>query len=170
MNETFKNIIRNEQLIRRKQIMKLVNVNRPVYGVSPVDALLKDFFQANATSDRIEKKELAYAPSTNVLESDTEVVLELLVPGYSKEEIKLAIENNVLLVRSHLIEGESAEAKNTLINSRIEFEKRHFEKRFKLSEKLDQERINAEVANGILKISLGKKKEAIPVKREIEIA
>lgn len=153
--------------------MKLVNVNRPVYGINPVDALLNDFFNTNGASDRLEKKELTYSPSTNVLESDSKIVLELLVPGYSKNEIKIAIENNVLHVKSNLAETaakETADEKDQVSYSRVEFRKREFEKKFKLSDKLNQDTIHAEVANGILTISLEKKKEAIPVKREIEIA
>ncbi|WP_299577686.1 Hsp20/alpha crystallin family protein [uncultured Sunxiuqinia sp.] len=153
--------------------MKLVNVNRPVYGINPVDALLNDFFNTNGASDRLEKKELTYSPSTNVLESDSKIVLELLVPGYSKNEIKIAIENNVLLVKSNLEEAKAKEPtdeKDAISYSRVEFRKREFEKKFKLSDKLNQDKIHAEVANGILTISLEKKQEAIPVKREIEIA
>ncbi|WP_430971955.1 Hsp20/alpha crystallin family protein [Sunxiuqinia rutila] len=153
--------------------MKLVNVNRPVYGINPVDALLNDFFNTNGASDRLEKKELTYSPSTNVLESDSKIVLELLVPGYSKNEIKIAIENNVLLVKSNLEEAkakETTDEKDAISYSRVEFRKREFEKKFKLSDKLNQDKIHAEVANGILTISLEKKQEAIPVKREIEIA
>lgn len=151
--------------------MKLVNVSRPVYQANPMDALLNDFFKANRTSDRFERQELTYSPFVNVLESDTEVVLELLVPGYSKDQIQLAVENNVLSVKSDLGEKEESapEASGELKYSRVEFEKKNFEKKFRLSDKLDQEKIRAEVNNGILKVILEKRKEAIPVKRQIEI-
>lgn len=151
--------------------MKLVNVSRPVYQANPMDALLNDFFNANRTSDRLERQELAYSPSINVLESDTEVVLELLVPGYSKDQIQLAVENNTLMVKSDLskIEEPAPEDSSELKYSRVEFEKKDFEKKFRLSDKLDQEKIRAEVNNGILKVILEKRKEAIPVKRQIEI-
>lgn len=151
--------------------MKLVNVSRPVYQANPMDALLNDFFNANRTSDRLERQELAYSPSVNVLESDTEVVLELLVPGYSKDQIQLAVENNTLMVKSDLSKKEESapEDSSELKYSRVEFEKKDFEKKFRLSDKLDQEKIRAEVNNGILKVMLEKRKEAIPVKRQIEI-
>lgn len=151
--------------------MKLVNVSRPVYQANPMDALLNDFFKANRTNDRLEKEELTYSPSVNVLESDTEVVLELLVPGYSKDQIQLAVESHVLTVKSDLSEKDEsvAEGSSELKYSRVEFEKRNFEKKFRLSDKLDQEKIRAEVNNGILKVILEKRKEAIPVKRKIEI-
>ena len=75
-------------------------------------------------------------------------------------------------MKSELNEDKDADAEEakTLKYSRIEFEKRNFEKKFRLSDKLNQEEIHAEVNNGILKITIQKKKEAIPVKRQIEIA
>ncbi len=151
--------------------MKLVNVSRPVYQANPMDTLLNDFFKANCTSDRLEKEELAYSPSVNVLENDTEVVLELLVAGYSKDQIQLAVENNVLMVKGDFDEKEESatEDTNELKYSHVEFERKNFEKKFRLSDKLDQEKIRAEVNNGILKVTLDKRKEAIPVKRKIEI-
>lgn len=149
--------------------MKLVNVSRPVYRANPVDALLRDFFNSNIATDRFEKEELTYTPSTNVFESETDVVLELLVPGYSKDQIKLLVENNTLIIKSEVGEKEDKEEPKELKYSRVEFEKRDFEKKFKLSEKLDQEKIQAEANNGVLRITLSKKKEAIPVKRQIEI-
>ena len=151
--------------------MKLVNVNRPIYRTNPMDELLKDFFNANVNGDRFEKQELTYSPATNVFESDTEIVLEILVPGYSKDQVELSVENNILIVKSKLVEKEENESEESKSQkySHVEFETRNFEKRFKLSEKLNQEKIEAEVNNGILKIILAKKEEAIPVKRQIEI-
>ena len=151
--------------------MKLVNVNRPNYRTNPLDVLLNDFFRSSEASDRFEKAELTYAPSANLAESETEVILELLVPGYSKDQIQLSVEDNILTVKSNLEEENAGEVENTLAlkYSHVEFEKKKFEKKYKLSDKLDQEKIHAEVNNGILKVVLEKKKEAIPVKRQIEI-
>ncbi len=106
--------------------MKLVNVNRPVYRVNPVDALLKDFFNANGVNDRYDKEELVNQPSTNLFETETSVVLELLIPGYSKEEIKLQVENNQLIVKSESLENESDKQKDApeYKYSRVEFERR----------------------------------------------
>ncbi|HKJ43158.1 MAG TPA: Hsp20/alpha crystallin family protein [Sunxiuqinia sp.] len=148
--------------------MKLVNVNRPVYRYNPVDQLMNDFFNNNHFADRLEQRELGFSPKTNLVESDDKIVLELLVPGFEKDQIKLSVENNVLTVKSNL--EEQNEKSDELKYSRVEFEKQNFEKSFKLSDKLDQEKINADFKNGILTITLAKKEEAIPVKRQIEIA
>ena len=152
--------------------MKLVNVSRPVYRTNPIDQLLNDFFYANSGTDRLEQKELSFSPLTNVFETDAKIVLEMVVPGFGKDQIKLAVENNVLTVKSALPEKESdkEDEKKTYRYQRVEFEQKDFEKKFKLSDKLDQEKIQAGFKNGILTITLAKKEEAIPVKRQIEIA
>ena len=152
--------------------MKLVNVNYPVYRRSHVDHLLNDFFNTNGNTDRLEKKELRYSPLTNVFESDEKIVLELLVPGFEKEQINLSVENNVLTVKSELPEKEAANQEENKAPkfSKVEFELKNFEKKFRLSDKLDQEKIQAEFKNGILTVTLAKKEEAIPVARKIEIA
>lgn len=152
--------------------MKLVNVSRPVYRTNPIDQLLSNFLYTNNGTERLEQKELSFSPLTNVFETDKEVVLELLVPGFEKGQITLAVENNVLVVKSELQEKEDKtdnEAKSYKYK-RVEFEQRGFEKNFKLSDKLDQEKIQARFKSGILTITVAKKEEAIPVKRQIEIA
>jgi HSP20 family protein len=151
--------------------MKLVNVNHPGYRKSSVDQLLNDFFNTNSSTDRLEKKELHYSPLTNVFESDANIVIELMVPGFEKDQINLSVENNILTVKSQLAEKDSGdeEGKKELRYSRVEFQLKNFEKKFKLSEKLDLEKIQAEFKNGILTVTLAKKEEAVPVTRKIEI-
>lgn len=150
--------------------MKLVSVNRPVYRTNSIDQLMNDFFNADHFTDRLERKELSFSPQTNVFESDSQIKLELVVPGFEKDQIKLSVENNVLTVKSNLEEKEAENGNDEVKYSKVEFAKRNFEKNFKLSEKLDQDKISADFKNGILTITLAKKEEAIPVKKQIEIA
>ena len=148
--------------------MRLVKLNHPGYHVDSANGLLNDFFRSTLANDRFDKRELTQSPATNIYESDEAVVLELLVPGIAKENIKLSVESNTLIVRSEM-QLETKDESQEQRYSHVEFEPKNFEKKFKLSAKLDQEKILAEVNNGILKITLAKKPEAVPVKREIEI-
>ena len=153
-------------------MMKLVNVNLPVYRRNSIDHLFNDFFDINHTTDRLEKKELYFSPLTNVFETDGKITLELMVPGFEKDQIKLAVENNMLTVKSNLVEKDtgSKEQQKELQYSRIEFQMKNFEKKFRLSDKLNLEEVQATFKNGVLTITLAKKEEAIPAKRQIEIA
>lgn len=128
--------------------------------------MLNEFFNANIATDRLERKELHFSPLTNIFEGEKEIVLELLVPGFEKDEIKLSAENDILTVKSEWKKEDNDQEQK---KSRIQFQKKNFEKKFRLSDQLDQKKIQAEIKNGVLKITLTKKEEAIPVKRQIEI-
>ena len=151
--------------------MKLVNVNRPVYHANPMNQLLNDFFNANVGTERLEKKALDTSPLTNVIEGNDKIVLELMVAGFEKDQINLSVENNILTVKSELVDEDTSGEpdKSHVKYSSVEFQMKNFEKKFRLSDKLNQEKIQAEFKNGILRIELAKKEEAIPVQRQIEI-
>jgi len=145
--------------------MKLVRVN-PVHSFNAVDHLLNDFFNAEIQSDRYAEKELLWQPAVNLFEDEKSVGVELLVPGFEKDQVKISIEKNLLVVKSEVDNQENPE----LQYSRVEFKPQNFEKRFKLSEKLDPENVEAVFRNGILKIVISKKQEIVSQRREIEIA
>jgi len=96
-------------------------------------------------------------PAANILETDNDFRLEMLVPGYSKEDIRLQVENGVLSI-SHE-SGEAREPETGKYISR-EFHKRNFVRRFKLSERLATDNIEAKYENGILNILIPKREEA----------
>ena len=145
--------------------MKLVKMN-PVYHVNAVDRLLNDFFSQNYQTDRLERKELTNQPATNLYDHDDHVAIELSVPGYEKEQIKISVEKDLLIIKGEVANEENQNA----TYARVEYRPANFEKKFKLSEKLDPEKINAGFKNGILKVSVSKKEEEVTQKRQIEIA
>lgn len=104
-------------------------------------------------------------PAANIFETEKEFRIELLVPGFSKEEIKLSFHKNVLTVQSERKAGESQE----YLYTRREFGFDNFEKKFNIPETVNAENINASFRNGILEIVLPKKEEALE-KTPLEIA
>ncbi|MCW0482905.1 Hsp20/alpha crystallin family protein [Gaoshiqia sediminis] len=145
--------------------MKLVKVN-PAYSFNAVDRLLNDLFTQEYRSDRFAKNELSWQPATNLFEDEKSVQIELLIPGFEKEQVKISVEKDLLVIKGEVAEQEGQAAKY----ARVEFKPQNFEKKFRLSEKLDAEKIEAAFKNGILKLVVSKKEEAIPQRREIEIA
>ncbi len=91
-------------------------------------------------------------PAANIFETEKDFRIELSVPGFSKEEIEILVEKNHLIVKSDYKGTDNQEYKF----ARVEFAKKSFEKRYKLSEKLNTEAISAEFKNGILTIALPK--------------
>lgn len=145
--------------------MKLVKVN-PAYGFEAVDRLLHDFFQAGLQTDRYAKSEFAFQPAVNIYEFENAYKLEMQIPGFSKEQVKISLDKDVLVVKGELSTVEKEDAKH----ARIGFKTGNFEKKFQLPDNLNPEKIQANFENGILTLSLAKREEAQPVSRNIEIA
>jgi HSP20 family protein len=148
--------------------MTLVKFNKPAsrLGVSGFNSLLNDFFintdfpqvRPFGTGTRL--------PAVNVSEIDQEFHLELTVPGFSKDEINLAIEDDSLIIRGE----KKTEAEQTeKIYSRKEFSYQNFKRTFNLPENVDQEKIGARFENGILFIGLPKKEAEAKASRKIEL-
>ena len=97
-------------------------------------------------------------PAVNVLENEDRFLVELAVPGHSKKDIRILIENDVLSIKS-IISDETEESDYRL----REFNFSGFERRFTLPESVDQSMVDASFKNGILSITLNKKEEAKPV-------
>lgn len=96
-------------------------------------------------------------PSANISETDNDFKIEMLVPGYKKENISIQFEKGVLSVK-HENEENREEASEKFISR--EFYTRNFNRRFKLSDRLASEKIIAKYENGVLVISIPKKEEA----------
>ena len=105
-------------------------------------------------------------PAVNIAENENEFEVELAVPGLKKEDFKINLEKNVLTV--------SAEKKAEEVNENKKFSKREysyssFSRSFTLPQSADQNKIEADYTDGILKLTIAKKEEAKIVTREITI-
>lgn len=105
-------------------------------------------------------------PKTNVIENETDYVLQLAVPGMNKEHFSINVEKDILTLSAGN-EGNTNQDVNFL---RREFDYATFTKSFTLPEDVDSDKISASYENGILTINLGKKESAIPQPpRKIEV-
>lgn len=108
-------------------------------------------------------------PATNITENEKEFKVELSVPGFNKEDIKIEIEKDILKVSAHseVKNEEKDEAEKIL---RQEFKSSSFSRSFVLPENIDTENISASQNDGILNITLPKVNKAIEDKvKKIEI-
>lgn len=107
-------------------------------------------------------------PSANILESDSSFLIEMAVPGYSKKDISIALENHVLTVSHTDSEDKKSDSYRF---ARREFTYGDFRRSFRLSRWVDSESIKASFKNGILEIAIPKKAEIISKpSRVIEIS
>ena len=99
-------------------------------------------------------------PSVNIMEDDNTFGLELVAPGFEKDQFNIRVEDNTLI-----IEGEAKEVKkeDEPKYKHREFTHMSFTRRFALPEKeIIEDGIHANYENGILKILLPKSEEAKP--------
>ncbi|OUS10830.1 molecular chaperone Hsp20 [Nonlabens dokdonensis] len=101
----------------------------------------------------------AFLPAVNVSEKDDSFTLEMIIPGFKKEDVTIEVENDLLSISS---EVEQSNEETTEQFTRKEFTKQSFKRSFNLPETVNQDGIDAGYENGILTISLPKKEEALP--------
>lgn len=98
-------------------------------------------------------------PAVNIKENEKDFELELAVPGRKKEDFNIEVDSNVLTVSSEIkSENEVTDEDYT----RKEFGYSSFKRAFTLPETIDEDKINANYSDGILKFVLPKRKESLP--------
>ena len=107
-------------------------------------------------------------PAVNIRENDEMFMIEVAAPGLARENFKVNLNQNRLVISS-----EQRETKNETDQkySRREFSYQSFERSFSLPEgTVDGEKISAKYTDGILLVTLPKKEEVKPKPaRDIEI-
>ena len=137
-------------------------------GIFPETSLIKDFFNDWSLIDLKNDSSSEWIPSANVKEDEKSFNVELSIPGYSKKEIHVEVDNNNIL----RITGErKEESKEEIENySRMEFRYGNFVRSFQLPDTVNEEKISATCNDGILMVTLPKKETAILKKKVKEIA
>ena len=93
-------------------------------------------------------------PPVNIHETTDAYHVELSVPGRTKEDFIVNVENGLLTVSFEKKEETKNEDYKTV---RREFSYRSFKRSFNLDERIDAEKIQAKYENGLLKLLLPKK-------------
>lgn len=107
------------------------------------------------------------SPKVNIVETPEKFIISMLVPGFSKEQLKITAEKDVLTVKAE--KAENAMAENERFTRR-EFQTGAFSRSFKLPNTVDADAISAEQVNGVLQISIPRVEPAKPATRDISIA
>jgi len=97
-----------------------------------------------------------YVPSADIFETDEALSVVMEMPGVEKKDIDIVLENHTLRVdgRIDFAKYEGMEPVYT------EYNVGHYTRSFTLSNKIEQERIEAQLEDGVLTLTLPKTKEA----------
>lgn len=108
-------------------------------------------------------------PATNVSETEKAFSIELTVPGFTKDEIKVEIEKDILKISAQSrTENQEKDGNQKIL--RQEFKTSSFSRSFSIPENIDTENITASQKDGILVIRLPKQDKSIEDKvKKIEI-
>ena len=110
------------------------------------DEFFNDFFNVQTMN----------IPPHNIMESENDFQIEFSVPGSNKKDFEIEVENDNIKIKK---KKENSDISNNY--SRQEFNYSFFEKSFYLPDSIDQSKITSKYDNGILRISLPKKREVI---------
>jgi HSP20 family protein len=126
------------------------------------DFFTRDFDKLfNGTNDK-------FIPPVNIKENEEAFELELSVPGFSKEDFNLKVDNDLLTISAKVEnKTEKTEEKTTEKFTRREFKNRSFSRTFTLSDTVLVEAISAKYDNGILNVELPKDKEVLENKQKV---
>ena len=108
---------------------------------------------------------------TDIRETDGSYELEMDLPGFTKDEVKVSLENGYLTVQAAKGLDEDEQEKKTGRYIRRERYAGACERSFYVGEDVTQEEIKGEFKHGILRLSIPKKeaKPAVPEKKYIVI-
>jgi HSP20 family protein len=98
----------------------------------------------------------ALEPPVEVAESDGEVTVKMLVPGVEKDQLQVAIDEDVLTVRGE-VRKEHEEKKKSYYRQEIRYGA--FQRAVRLPAEVEAAKATADLKNGTLKITLPKAKQ-----------
>jgi HSP20 family molecular chaperone IbpA len=103
---------------------------------------------------------LVFTPDVDIFETDREIVLMADMPGVAADSVTIDLRDGVLTLSGDVKPWEGPEESDVL----VEFEIGKYYRQFTLSEIIDQDRIEAKVEDGVLRLHLPKSEKAMPRK------
>ena len=114
--------------------------------------------------DEALEKESWVAPLIDIYETKDDYFLTAQMPGVSKEDMKIKLEEGHLVIMGRVNYSESVDLKYIM----KETETGNFYRRFKVSDSIDEQKIDASLENGILHVKLPKHDRVKPKTIEIK--
>ncbi|MEJ2154018.1 MAG: Hsp20/alpha crystallin family protein [Desulfobacteraceae bacterium] len=101
---------------------------------------------------------LVFTPSVDIFENDKQIVVLADMPGVQAKSLNIDLRDNTLTLNGDVEPFEAADEEDVL----IEYEVGKYYRQFSLSEVVDQDKIDAQLKNGVLRLTLPKVEKAAP--------
>jgi HSP20 family protein len=105
-----------------------------------------------------------FVPDTDIYETEHALTLVMEMPGVEKKDVSVTLEEDVLRVEGRIDFGKYEGLEPVY----SEYNVGHFARGFTVSDKIDQDGIKAELADGVLTLTLSKAKSAMPRRIDIQ--
>src|SRR5688500_9113936 len=142
---------------KEAKMLYRMTTSSPVFGLRrEIDRLFEDAFTRDGMS---------WTPAVDIKETESELRVELELPGLKPEDVEITAENGVLTIR-----GEKRSERKEDEQSRYHVVERtygSFMRTFQLPQGVDEDQIAADFDNGILSLRIPK--AALPQPRRIQI-
>jgi HSP20 family molecular chaperone IbpA len=99
---------------------------------------------------------VVFTPAVDIFESEEEIVLLADMPGVASDRVTIDLQNDELKVTGE-VEPQGSENETYLLR---EYETGRYHRHFSLSDRIDQDRINATIKDGVLRLLLPKAQKA----------
>jgi HSP20 family protein len=106
-------------------------------------------------------------PKVDLMENNNSVNIIVELPGVSKNDVKIVLENNVLTLSGEKKNKVEEKDNVKIVTNERTFGK--FERKFELPEDINPDDVKANFENGLLNISIAKLVPETPVEKVIEI-
>lgn len=117
--------------------------------------------EKQVASTREESRTLV--PPVDIFEVEDSLAVVVDLPGVDKNNVDISVDNNILTIKGHVEKTEQGELLYR------EFQLRDFFRQFELSEEIDQDKIHAEMKNGVLTLRLPKLEKAKPKRISVNV-
>ncbi len=128
------------------------------------DEMNRLFSGVNPAGDRGEFARGAWSPSVDIFEDQDRLIVEAELPGMSRDDFEISVENNVLTLRGERKFEKKTEGDNY---HRVERSYGAFTRQFTLPQTVTSEGATADFENGILRVALPKREETKARKIEV---
>ncbi|MBT8342913.1 MAG: Hsp20/alpha crystallin family protein [Desulfatitalea sp.] len=99
-----------------------------------------------------------FSPNVDIFETEQQITLLADLPGVTAEQLSIDLRDDVLTLSGSVTPFEHDEEKALM----IEYQTGQYYRQFTLSDVIDQQRIDAQLKDGVLRLSLPKVEKATP--------
>jgi HSP20 family molecular chaperone IbpA len=109
---------------------------------------------------------VVFTPLVDIFETDKNITLLADLPGVRAESLNIDLRDDIITISGDIAAEEGKDEEDIL----IEYETGRFYRQFTLSEVIDQNKIDAKLSDGVLRLTLPKVEKATPRKIAIKAA